>query len=149
MLASFLLIAYGWWLGGVYKKQFVNALELSFYLNLGFLASASLYIKSAGANADVSQAGAIYTSISIALLEFVGVMVYSVILKLRSRFGWTSVKEFRDWVLYRCHNKKSEPASIMEDMKLESCTVTSVTSVSLAHDSRAVLRESMLEDEPV
>ena len=150
MLASFLLIAYGWWLGGVYKKQFVNALELSFYLNLGFLASASLYIKNAGgsqasANVDVSQAGAIYTSISIALLEFAGVMVYSVILNLRSRFGWTSIKEFRDWVLYRCHHKKSDPAS-MEDMKLESCTVTSV---SMAHDSCEVLRESMLEDEPV
>ena len=109
ILVSFLLVAYGWCSGGVYKKWFVNALELSFYLNLGFLASASLYVRYAGG----SQAGVIYTSTSIALVEFVGVTVYGFILRLAVKCmkRWHTFKDSRDVAHSRTH-VNSQPHAI-------------------------------------
>ena len=144
ILASFLLVAYGWLSGGVYKKWSVNALELSFYLNLGFLASTSIYVRYAGG----SQAGVIYTSTSIALVEFLGVIVYSFLLRLAGHFGWTSIKDVRGRVFFHVHDRKSDASQedICEAKNPESSTASVVSIIELPLDSYSVLREPLLED---
>ena len=60
--------------GAVYKKLYVDVLEVSFILNLGILAIATYYVKLAVV--PVSQAAVTYTSVSVALATFVGVLLY-------------------------------------------------------------------------
>ena len=136
-------MAYGWLSGGVYKKWSVNALELSFYLNLGFLASTSIYVRYAGG----SQAGVIYTSTSIALVEFLGVIVYSFLLLLAGHFGWTSIKDVRGRGFFHVHDRKSDASQedICKAKNRGSSTVSLVSIIELSQDS-SVLREPLLED---
>ena len=144
VLASFLLVAYGWLSGGVYKKWSVNALELSFYLNLGFLASTSTYVRYAGG----SQAGVIYTSTSIALVEFLGVIVYSFLLLLAGHFGWTSIKDVRGRVFFHVRDRKSDASQedICKAKNRGTSTASVVSIIELSQDSYSVLREPLLED---
>ena len=67
--------------GMVYKKWYLNALELSFILNLGILAVATIYVKLSGG----SQAAVAYTSVGIAFLTFVGIVTYHIYLKIKSK----------------------------------------------------------------
>ena len=67
--------------GMVYKKWSLNALELSFILNLGTLAAATYHVKLTGG----SQAAVAYTSVGIAFLTFVGIVTYHVYLKIKSK----------------------------------------------------------------
>ena len=77
-----LLSVFTWVGGGVYKQWPLNALEFSFFANLGILSAATLFVQYIGGH----QEGAIYTSTTIAFLEFVGIVTYSVILQLNSYF---------------------------------------------------------------
>ena len=54
--------------GVVYRSSHLNALEVSFILNLGLLAVATIYVKLSGG----SQAAVVYTSVGIAFLTFMG-----------------------------------------------------------------------------
>ena len=67
--------------GMLYKKWSLNALELSFILNLGTLAAATYHVKLSGG----SQAAVAYTSVGIAFLTFVGIVTYHVYLKIKSK----------------------------------------------------------------
>ena len=67
--------------GMVYKKWCLNALELSFILNLGILAAATYHMKLSGG----SQAAVAYTSVGIAFLTFVGIVIYHIYLKIKSK----------------------------------------------------------------
>ena len=67
--------------GMVYKSWCLNALELSFILNLGILAVTTIYVKVSGG----SQAAVAYTSVGIAFLTFVGIVTYHVYLKIKSK----------------------------------------------------------------
>ena len=60
--------------GLMYKKMYLDILEISFILNLGILAIATYYVKLAVV--QVSQAAVTYTSVSVALTTFVGVLLY-------------------------------------------------------------------------
>ena len=60
--------------GLIYKKMYPDILEISFILNLGILAIATYYVKLAVVPA--SQAAVAYTSVSVALTTFVGVLLY-------------------------------------------------------------------------
>ena len=60
--------------GMVYKKWYMNALELSFILNLGILAAATYHVN----QSDESQAAVAYTSVGIAFLSFQGIVTYQV-----------------------------------------------------------------------
>ena len=77
-----LLSAFTWVGGGVYKQWPLNALEFSFFANLGILSAATLFVQYTGGY----QEGAIYTSTSIAFLEFLGIATYAVLLQLNSHF---------------------------------------------------------------
>ena len=67
--------------GMVYKMWSLNALELSFILNLGTLAAATYHVKLSGG----SQAAVACTSIGIAFLTFIGIVTYHVYLKIKSK----------------------------------------------------------------
>ena len=58
--------------GKVYKSWYLNALELSFILNLGILAVATYHVSLSGGN----QAAVAYISVGIAFFNFVGIIIY-------------------------------------------------------------------------
>ena len=68
------LSVFGWVGGGVYRRWPLNALEFSFFLNLGILAATTSFVRFSGG----SQAAAVYTSVTVAFLIFVGIVVYSI-----------------------------------------------------------------------
>ena len=68
-----------WNFGGVFKFWYLSALEGSFILNLGILTAGTQYILHTGGN----QAALTYTSISVALVTFTGIVVYHVCLQIR------------------------------------------------------------------
>ena len=72
-------------IGMVYKCWYLNALELSFILNLGILAAATYHVNQSGG----SQAAVAYTSVGIAFLTFVGIVVYHIFLRIKSRVRYT------------------------------------------------------------
>ena len=67
--------------GMVYKSWYLNALELSFILNLGILAAATYHVNQSGG----SQAAVVYTSVGIAFLTFVGIVTYHISLQIKSK----------------------------------------------------------------
>ena len=60
--------------GLIYKKLYLDILEISFILNLGILAVATYYVKLAVV--PVSQAAVAYTSVGIAFATSIGVLLY-------------------------------------------------------------------------
>ena len=67
--------------GMVYINWYLNALELSFILNLGILAAATIYVILSGG----SQAAVAYSSVGIAFLTFVGIVTYHIYLRIKSK----------------------------------------------------------------
>ena len=67
--------------GMVYKSWYLNALELSFILNLGILAVATYHVNQSGG----SQAAVAYTSVGIAFLTFVGIVIYHTYIRIKSK----------------------------------------------------------------
>ena len=73
----------GWFTlsGVIYKSWYLNALEVSFILNLGILASATYHVN----QSDGSQAAVAYTSVGIAFLTFVGIVFYHIYIRIKSK----------------------------------------------------------------
>ena len=69
-----------WVNGGVYRNWCLNALEGSFALNLIILVGATYHVNLSGGN----QLAVRYTSVSIAFITFIGILVYHIFLQLRS-----------------------------------------------------------------
>ena len=59
----------------VYKKRYCNILEFSFYLNLGAVSVATLYVSTNNGN----QAAVIYTSTGVAFLTFACTVLFHII----------------------------------------------------------------------
>ena len=68
-------------LGKVYKNWYLNALEVSFILNLGILAVATLYVNQSGG----SQAAVAYISVGIVFLTFAGIVIYHIYIRIKSK----------------------------------------------------------------
>ena len=66
------LVAWAWVSGGVYRNCCLDALECSFALNLNISAAATLFVKLSQGN----QLAVGYTSVSIALATFIGILVF-------------------------------------------------------------------------
>ena len=60
--------------GLIYKRMYLDILEISYILNLGILAVATYYVKFAVV--PVNQAAVTYISVGIAFTTFVGVLLY-------------------------------------------------------------------------
>ena len=65
----------------VYRSWYLNALEVSFILNLGILAAATHHVKLSGG----SQGAVTYTSVGIAFLTFVGIVTYHIYIRIKSK----------------------------------------------------------------
>ena len=65
--------------GMVYTSWYLNALEVSFILNLGILAFATYHVNQSGG----SQAAVAYISVSIAFLIFVGIVIYHIYMQMK------------------------------------------------------------------
>ena len=78
------ILTWAWMVGGIYKRRWLNVLEASVMLNLGFLAAASCYCTPH--NKYIS-----FASLGVAFLTFVGVMVYHAHLKVRTTGCWKKV----------------------------------------------------------
>lgn len=66
-------------MGQIYSKLSLDVLEGSFILNLGVLAAATHHVIQAGGN----QTAVAYTSVSVALAEFLGIVAYHIYLQLK------------------------------------------------------------------
>ena len=71
--------------GVVYKSRYLNAIEVSFILNLGMLAVATFYVTLSGR----SQAAVAYTSVGIAFFVFVGIVIYHIYIRVKSKVQYT------------------------------------------------------------
>ncbi len=67
----------------MYKIWILDALEVSFLINLGILSAATMYISEAGGN----QHGLVYASVTIALIEFAVILVCHGIQRLMGHWG--------------------------------------------------------------
>ena len=63
----------------VYTSWYLNALEVSFILNLGILAFATYHVNQSGG----SQAAVAYISVGIAFLIFVGIVIYHIYMRIK------------------------------------------------------------------
>ncbi len=75
-IICYILVALVLLSGGVYKKWPISALECFFYVNLGVLATISLYNRLSGGN----QLAAIYISLSSAFSAFCGILIYHILI---------------------------------------------------------------------
>ena len=65
----------------VYRSWYLNALEVSFILNLGILAVVTYHVTFSGG----SQAAVAYTSVGIAFLTFVGIVTYHIYIRIKPK----------------------------------------------------------------
>ena len=79
----------------VYRNQSIQALELSFLLNLGILAAATHHVRLAGG----SQAAVVYTSTGVAFVAFVGILFYHSYLQVKGSRMFRKIKS------YVCHSQ--------------------------------------------
>ena len=63
------------------KSWYLNTLEVSFILNIGMLAAATYHVTLSGG----SQAAVAYTSVGIAFLTFVGIVIYHIYIQINSK----------------------------------------------------------------
>ena len=86
----------------VYKKRCCNILEFSFYLNLGTVSVATLYVRGTNGN----QAGVIYTSTSIAFLTFAGTVLFHVYQRANCHHRVSAMWQRICTVFLRCKQHK-------------------------------------------
>ena len=72
LVGTGILVAWAWVSGGVYRNWCLDALECSFALNLIILVGATSYVHHSGGN----QLAVGYTSVSVALVTFIGIFVF-------------------------------------------------------------------------
>ena len=96
-----------WNFGSVFKFWYLNALEGSFILNLGILTAGTQYVLHTGGN----QAALTYTSISVALVTFIGIVVYHVCLQVK---GTDLVVQWREKFLKTYRQERVEGQNEVE-----------------------------------
>ena len=164
-----LLSTVSWFSGGIYRKWPLNVLEFSFLLNLAITSTATLFVRSLG-NEPEYQSAVIYTSVSIAILEFVVIFLHTLYLKIikasckslnfvKFQQGLITLRSRLSRVLEFSQNTRNKKAK--SDLKkqasrpsiqsVQSCTSTVVElnvrpDGEFAEQSVIVLREPILEN---
>lgn len=128
-IVMLMLIAIAWSGGGVYRSWPRNLLECFFFLNLGIFAVSTMFVLKIGGN----QEALFYTSGTIALLEFLGILVYHTYhqaKKLRRVQEWASA------TVAKCIKRPKDEGENV-DLVESTCKVTHTT---------VGLREPLLEN---
>ena len=84
-----------WLTSRIYERLYADALEASFILNICILSIASYRVQ----NGRGSQAIVTNVSVSIALVEFVGIVIFHAYLRLRKKMA---IKMIEDWKCWKC-----------------------------------------------
>lgn len=142
-IVMFLLTGFGWVArGGMYKKWPLNILECSFFLNLGILSVATLFVGQAEGR---EQNAVIQTSGTIALLELGGILVYHVYKQVNSLRRFRESKDMMVAKVKELKAKLQMSSKATDEIELDSSTIaspeTTYTTVSFT-----TLRESLIED---
>ena len=90
-LGTAMLQMWAWVSGGVYKSWCLDALEGSFALNLIVLAVATYHVSHSKENKLVVG----YTSVSIALVTFIGILAFHIFQQLRYTKLWKKVSKLK------------------------------------------------------
>ena len=136
-IGSSLLILWDSFSGHAYKNWLLSLLENSFFVNLIILCVSTYYTKLT----DSNQAPVIYTSTSIALLEFVGIVCYHCYKRAFTLFEKIKNRRMQNYA--EINNDGGQPPKLVN-------TVTH-SSVDLYHGpeervAEPLLREPLLED---
>ena len=86
--------------GGVYKKNVLNNIEYSFFLNLGILSSATLFTTLT----DRDQTAVVHTSVAIALATFMVITFYHILVRVTKE---QQRQRFREWVISKLKTIKA------------------------------------------
>ena len=112
-------------LGSVYKSWYLNALEVSFILNLGILAAATYHVTLSGG----SQAAVAYTSVGIAFLTFVGIVTYHIYIRIKSKVQYIQRGNQLQHENNKCHVHKNSDNP--ENLDHQPRAIPTVTEVNL------------------
>ena len=133
------LAALAWVRNRIYEDVFNDFLEAAFLLNLCILAVGTYHVKESGG----SQAGLAYTSVGIALVLFICIVVYHVYLRLHTLGVWKKIPKPDSNIFGKLalgHNKESdndEKEAGKQDDEIVQVRIPTTTSVEL--------REPLLE----
>ena len=131
VVGTVILQMWAWVSGGVYKNWYLDALEGSFVLNLILLGVATYHVNYSGGN----QLAVGYTSVSIALATFVGILAYHIFQQLRHTKLWKKVPKLNLKFKKPSTKNAVDNANIPTNSPIESTNFDQ-------------LRESLLEDLP-
>ena len=113
--------------GVVYKSWYLNALEVSFIINLGILAVATYHVNHVNWSGG-SQIAVAYTSVAIAFLTFMGIITYHIYVRIKSKVqyiqrgnqlqcGINKCQE-SDYTRKQCHQPGSIPTVTHTEVSL-------------------------------
>ena len=120
--------------GNIYVNWYLQILDISFIVNTGVFAAATLYLRHTGG----SQAALVYTSVGIALVTFAGIIIYHVTMQLKDSRVW------RDIIYPKLQRHQRQWAAV----PLEDPVADGDTDVGPPHPSATFinLRETLLDD---
>ena len=87
LLGAGILQLWAWVSGGVYKRWYLDALEGSFVLNLITLGVATYHVQLSGGD----QLAVGYTSVSVTVATFFGILAYHIFQQLRQTRMWKKI----------------------------------------------------------
>ena len=111
LVGSAILQLWAWISGGVYRNWCLNALEGSFALNLIILAAAKYHVKLSGGN----QLAVGHTSVTIALVTFIGILIYHIFQQVRDTKLWKKIPKLNRELNENCAPVVAKPAVVVED----------------------------------
>ena len=139
LVGAGILHLWAWFSGGVYRNWRLDALEGSFFVNMTILAAATYHVKYSDSCHEnysvVNQYAVWYTSVSIALITFLGILTYHIFQQVKNTKLCKKVPNL---------TLTGEPFNDTKDVnESESPTDRSIVTVTEV----AELREPLLEDE--
>ena len=149
LLGAGILQLWAWVSGGVYKNWCLDALEGSFVLNLIILVGATYHVKLTYVKDHVKFVENVltvgYTSISIVLRTFIGILAYHIFQQLRHTKLWKKVPKLNMKLMFKKLNTKLNKKLNTKQAEENINNLTNDTTESGRFDQ---LREPLLDDPP-
>ena len=132
--------------GLIYKKMYLEILEISFILNLGILAVATYYVKFA--LVPVSQAAVAYTSVGIAFATFIVVLLYHTYQQVWPKFQ-LKMNQLRHPESREMYNDSSSEAEADVYHEAHTLTVPTMTVIERPHPETLELNDTSMRAQPL
>ena len=113
--------------GGVHRSWYLDALEGLFALNLIILVGATYHV-----NRSEDQLPVGYTSVSIALVTFIGILAYHIFQQVRSTKLWKKVPKLK--LKFNFNQAVNDPRNLANNL--------------MEDEEYNQLRESLLDEQP-